>query len=42
VRSVTAGSWEALAEEIAQTGLLRNSSTIAIPPTGRSAPVLAT
>ena len=40
VRSVTAGNWEALAEQIAQTGLLRDSSTIAIPPTGRSAPVV--
>jgi ribonucleoside-diphosphate reductase alpha chain len=40
VRSVTAGNWEALAAEIAQTRLLRNSSTIAIPPTGRSAPVI--
>ncbi|MEO7196657.1 MAG: hypothetical protein ABIZ05_17865 [Pseudonocardiaceae bacterium] len=40
VRSVTAESWEALAAKIAQTGLLRNSSTIAIPPTGRSAPVI--
>ncbi|MGH3867028.1 MAG: hypothetical protein ACRDQ4_12975 [Pseudonocardiaceae bacterium] len=40
VRSVNAGNWEVLAAEIAQTGLLRNSSTIAIPPTGRSAPVI--
>jgi ribonucleoside-diphosphate reductase alpha chain len=40
VRSVAVGNWEALAEQIAQTGLLRNSSTIAIPPTGRSAPVV--
>jgi ribonucleoside-diphosphate reductase alpha chain len=40
VRSVTAGDWAALAEKIAQTGLLRNSSTIAVPPTGRSAPVI--
>ncbi|WP_018685399.1 hypothetical protein [Actinokineospora enzanensis] len=40
VRSVTPGDWTALAEEIAATGLLRNSSTVAIPPTGRSAPVV--
>lgn len=40
MRSVNAGNWEALAAEIAQIGLLRNSSTIAIPPTGRSAPVI--
>ncbi|MGH3765380.1 MAG: hypothetical protein ACRDTX_09555 [Pseudonocardiaceae bacterium] len=40
VRSVTAEDWAALAEKIAQTGQLRNSSTIAIPPTGRSAPVI--
>ncbi len=40
VCSVTARNWEALAEQIAQTALLRNSSTIAIPPTGRSAPVV--
>lgn len=38
--SVTRGDWAALAEEIATTGLLRNSSTIAVPPTGRSAPVV--
>ncbi|MGH3823459.1 MAG: hypothetical protein ACRDRA_11620 [Pseudonocardiaceae bacterium] len=40
VHSVTARDWAALAEEIAETGLLRNSSTIAVPPTGRSAPVV--
>ncbi|MGQ0775572.1 MAG: hypothetical protein ACT4NY_14325 [Pseudonocardiales bacterium] len=38
--TVTRGDWNALAAEIAQTGLLRNSSTIAVPPTGRSAPVV--
>ncbi|WP_410646539.1 hypothetical protein [Amycolatopsis sp. cmx-4-54] len=40
VDSVTRGDWAALADEIAATGLLRNSSTIAVPPTGRSAPVV--
>lgn len=40
VDSVTRGDWAALADEIATTGLLRNSSTIAVPPTGRSAPVV--
>ncbi|MFD8493899.1 hypothetical protein [Amycolatopsis sp. NPDC059657] len=40
VDSVTRGDWTALADEIATTGLLRNSSTIAVPPTGRSAPVV--
>lgn len=40
VDSVTRGDWAALAGEIASTGLLRNSSTIAVPPTGRSAPVV--
>lgn len=38
--TVTRGDWNALAAEIAQTGMLRNSSTIAVPPTGRSAPVV--
>jgi ribonucleoside-diphosphate reductase alpha chain len=38
--TVTRGDWAALAAEIATTGLLRNSSTIAVPPTGRSAPVV--
>jgi ribonucleoside-diphosphate reductase alpha chain len=40
VDSVTRDDWAALADKIAITGLLRNSSTIAIPPTGRSAPVV--
>jgi ribonucleoside-diphosphate reductase alpha chain len=40
VRSVTPGEWATLAEEIATTGLLRHSSTIAVAPTGRSAPVV--
>ncbi|KOV81833.1 hypothetical protein [Nocardia sp. NRRL S-836] len=38
--TVTRRDWDALAAEIAQTGMLRNSSTIAVPPTGRSAPVV--
>lgn len=37
--SVSAQDWAHLADAIATTGVLRNSSTIAIPPTGRSAPV---
>jgi ribonucleoside-diphosphate reductase alpha chain len=40
VDSVTRGDWAALAGRIAETGMLRNSSTIAVPPTGRSAPVI--
>lgn len=40
VDSVPRGDWAALADQIASTGLLRNSSTIAVPPTGRSAPVV--
>ncbi|HZD13852.1 MAG TPA: hypothetical protein VE196_01685 [Pseudonocardiaceae bacterium] len=40
VRTVTPDDWETLATKIADTGMLRNSSTIAIPPTGRSAPVI--
>lgn len=40
IRTVTTGEWGALAHEIATTGMLRNSSTIAVPPTGRSAPVV--
>jgi ribonucleoside-diphosphate reductase alpha chain len=40
VDSVTRGDWAVLTDEIATTGLLRNSSTIAVPPTGRSAPVV--
>ncbi|GGP88269.1 ribonucleotide reductase N-terminal alpha domain-containing protein [Saccharothrix coeruleofusca] len=40
VSTVTAGQWTALAHEIATTGSLRNSSTVAVPPTGRSAPVV--
>jgi ribonucleoside-diphosphate reductase alpha chain len=39
-RTVTVGDWSALAGQIARTGQLRNSSTIAIPPTGRSSPVI--
>ena len=37
VDSVTTAQWAALADEIATTGQLRNSSTVALPPTGRSA-----
>ncbi len=40
VESVSSADWALLAEEIARTGHLRNSSTIAIPPTGRSAAVV--
>ncbi|MFC0105546.1 ribonucleotide reductase N-terminal alpha domain-containing protein [Kibdelosporangium aridum] len=40
VRTVTSGEWSALAHEIAKTGMLRHSSTIAIPPTGRSSPMV--
>jgi ribonucleoside-diphosphate reductase alpha chain len=40
VSTVSDTQWTALAETIAATGALRNSSTIALPPTGRSAPVI--
>lgn len=40
VSTVTDEEWAALARRIAQSGMLRNSSTIALPPTGRSAPVI--
>jgi ribonucleoside-diphosphate reductase alpha chain len=39
-RTVTDAQWTALASRIAATGMLRNSSTVALPPTGRSAPVI--
>lgn len=39
-RTVTDAQWAALASRVAETGMLRNSSTIALPPTGRSAPVI--
>nr|BFE51128.1 hypothetical protein GCM10017745_45550 [Saccharothrix mutabilis subsp. capreolus] len=39
--TVTPREWAALAREIAAGGMLRNASTIALPPTGRSAPVVA-
>ncbi|MCW2931405.1 MAG: hypothetical protein JWM19_2367 [Actinomycetia bacterium] len=39
-RTVTDAEWAALAGRIAATGMLRNSSTVALPPTGRSAPVI--
>jgi ribonucleoside-diphosphate reductase alpha chain len=38
--TVTDAQWTALAQKIAVTGSLRNSSTVALPPTGRSAPVI--
>jgi ribonucleoside-diphosphate reductase alpha chain len=38
--TVTDTQWSALARRIAATGMLRNSSTVALPPTGRSAPVI--
>lgn len=41
LRTVTSASWAMLAEQVAATGMLRHSSTIALPPTGRSAPVIA-
>ncbi|OQO93232.1 hypothetical protein B1813_12005 [Saccharomonospora piscinae] len=40
VDSVNRSDWAVLADKIAATGQLRNSSTIAVPPTGRSAPVV--
>jgi ribonucleoside-diphosphate reductase alpha chain len=40
-RTVSDAEWSVLAARIAATGMLRNSSTIALPPTGRSAPVIA-
>jgi ribonucleoside-diphosphate reductase alpha chain len=39
-RTVTDAEWTALASRISGSGMLRNSSTIALPPTGRSAPVI--
>ena len=39
-RTVSEAEWTALARQIATTGMLRNCSTIALPPTGRSAPVI--
>lgn len=40
VAAVSPDAWGGLAERIATSGALRNSSTIALPPTGRSAPVI--
>ena len=40
VRTVTDAEWTTLATRIAASGMLRNSSTVALPPTGRSAPVI--
>jgi ribonucleoside-diphosphate reductase alpha chain len=37
VRSVTNGDWAALADRVAESGLLRNVATTAIPPTPQSA-----
>ncbi|RDI53995.1 ribonucleoside-diphosphate reductase class II [Nocardia mexicana] len=38
--TVSAGEWRRLSRHIAATGMLRNVSTIALPPTGRSALVI--
>lgn len=38
--TVTADQWRELADEIRLTGNLRHITTIALPPTGRSAPVI--
>ena len=38
--TVTDEEWTALAARIAAVGVLRNSSTVALPPTGRSAPAI--
>lgn len=38
---VTAAQWKALDKQIARDGLLRNTSTVALPPTGRSALVIS-
>ena len=40
-RTVSDVDWHELARTVALTGMLRNCSTIALPPTGRSAPVIA-
>ncbi|RMI39318.1 hypothetical protein EBO15_30025 [Actinomadura harenae] len=32
--------WTRLARSVADTGLLRNTSTVALPPTGRSSPII--
>lgn len=37
---VSAGQWKELDQQIARDGMLRNTSTIALPPTGRSALVI--
>src|SRR4029077_1626845 len=39
-RTVTDAEWAALARRVSGSGMLRNSSTVALPPTGRSAPVI--
>ena len=40
-RWVKDSDWNNLAQKIRETGMLRNSTTIAIPPTGRSALVIS-
>jgi ribonucleoside-diphosphate reductase alpha chain len=40
-RTVADAEWSVLAGAVAATGMLRNCSTLALPPTGRSAPVIA-
>jgi ribonucleoside-diphosphate reductase alpha chain len=37
---VEASDWEMLGTQVASTGKLRHSSTVAFPPTGRSAPII--
>jgi ribonucleoside-diphosphate reductase alpha chain len=41
IRTVSDDDWHELASTVARTRMLRNCSTIALPPTGRSAPVIA-
>ncbi|WP_018684173.1 hypothetical protein [Actinokineospora enzanensis] len=40
IRTVTPAHWDTLADRIATTGQLRHAHTVALPPTGRSAPVI--
>jgi ribonucleoside-diphosphate reductase alpha chain len=40
VRSVTPGDWAALADRVAESGLLRNTTCTAIPPTPHSGPLI--
>lgn len=39
-KTVSAADWQELSQEIRQTKMLRNASTIALPPTGRSGMVI--